>query len=266
MRHLQSSIFLLVLLTISVNAQDLYRRSNDTIVRRQVTTDAVALAPVISTCTKPGSFAITFDDGPTETTDILLNYLKANNYEATFFVNGLNYRCIYDQADVIKRIVNEGHQLCSHTWSHADLVKLSDDQIRLEMTKLEDAFRKIVGKVPRYMRPPYGSYDTRVRGILASLGYEMITWDIDSGDAIGYTINKSKAVYRTSIRKEPFPTPHLALNHDVEPSTSTVLAPFAYKYVIRKGYSPQTVGSCLEDGNWYKEEVEPSPRDSSWVC
>ena len=145
---------------------------------------------------------------------------------------------------------------------------MSDDEIRLEMTKLEDALRKIIGKVPRYMRPPYGSgvHDTRVRGIMASLGYEMVTWDIDSGDALGYTVDRSKQVYRTSIRKAPFPTPHLSLNHDVEPDTSHILGPFAFKYVIQQGYSPQTVGSCLGDKNWYKEVVPPSPRDDSWVC
>jgi len=47
------------------------------------------------------------------------------------------------------------------------------------MYKIEDAFRDILGVVPRYMRPPYGEHSERVRKIMESMGYVMILWDVD---------------------------------------------------------------------------------------
>ena len=58
---------------------------------------------------------------------------------------------------LIKRMYNEGHQIASHTWSHADLCAITSAQRKDEMWKLEMAVRNIVGVVPTYMRPPYSS-------------------------------------------------------------------------------------------------------------
>jgi len=167
-------------------------------------------------------------------------------------------------ADIIKRIVAEGHQLGSHTWDHADLTTLSDTQIRQEMTKLETAFRKIVGKVPRYMRPPYGSINDQVRRVLGSLGYTAVLWDIDSGDSLGDSVNESEQIYTDNAI---FPTPHCALNHDPLSTTVNQLAPFAIDLLKGRGYSLVTFGQCIGDNTgWYKETTTPGTRDSTWVC
>ncbi|CAG8549386.1 5836_t:CDS:2 [Paraglomus occultum] len=220
---------------------------------------AVPLATTVS-----GQFALTFDDGSTELTTTLLDTLKSKGAKATFFVNGLNYRCIYDMADIIKRIVADGHQLAHHTWSHPDLTTLSDAQIIDEMTKLETAFRKIVGKVPRYMRPPYGAYDDRVRAVLGTLGYKMVLWDIDSGDSLGYSVSQSEQVY---IDNSNYPAPHCALNHDPHSTTVNDVAPFAIDLLQGKGYTLSTFGQCVGDTTgWYKETTTPGTRDNTWVC
>src|ERR1700753_2406277 len=106
-------------------------------------------------CTTPGGVAVTFDDGPYMYTENVLDQLKAAGQHATFFLNGQNYGYIYDYNSTILRMVNEGHQVCSHTWSHPDLTTLSQTQIQTEMTEMEVAFTNILGHFPRYMRPPY---------------------------------------------------------------------------------------------------------------
>lgn len=92
---------------------------------------------IITKCTQPGTMALTFDDGPYIFTEELLNTLKTNNIKATFFVNGHNYVEITDDkyAKLIRRAKNEGHQIASHTWDHADLATLSKEKIKDEMDR-----------------------------------------------------------------------------------------------------------------------------------
>jgi peptidoglycan/xylan/chitin deacetylase (PgdA/CDA1 family) len=195
-----------------------------------------------------------------------LNTLKTNNAKATFFVNGLNYDCIYNQADIIKRIVNEGHQIASHTWSHADLTTLTAAQIKTEMDKLDAALLKIAGVAPRYMRPPYGSLNDAVRLTLGQLGYKIVLWDVDSEDSLGATAAQSKSIIDANSN---FPAPHILLMHDTHSTTVNDVAPYAMTTLKNKGYNLMTVGQCVGDGtsaNWYKKTGTPGVRDSTWVC
>lgn len=82
----------------------------------------------------------------------------------------------------MKRAFQAQHQIAAHPWSHSDLEGLDNDGVRLEMRKIENAFRQILGVVPRYMRPPYGEHSERVRAIMEEMGYIMILWDVDHLD------------------------------------------------------------------------------------
>jgi peptidoglycan/xylan/chitin deacetylase (PgdA/CDA1 family) len=72
-----------------------------------------------------------------------------------------------------------------YSWSYADLTTLTFDQIHDEMSRLESALSSIVGKVPHYMRPPYGNYNNLALEVLKMRGYRVILWDIDTVDSIG---------------------------------------------------------------------------------
>jgi peptidoglycan/xylan/chitin deacetylase (PgdA/CDA1 family) len=111
------------------------------------------LGTVIYSCTVSGTVALTFDDGPYIYTDALLTALEAGGHRATFFQNGQNYDNIYSYNTTIQRMIAGNHQVCSHTWSHADLTTLTDAGIAKEMQELEVAFTNIIGKIPTYMRP-----------------------------------------------------------------------------------------------------------------
>jgi hypothetical protein len=83
--------------------------------------------PVINHCYLPGLIALTFDDGPSMFTPHVLDLLNRYHARATFFVNGDNFARghIDDRAtswpDMVRRMHLAGHQIGSHTWSHADL-------------------------------------------------------------------------------------------------------------------------------------------------
>ena len=76
---------------------------------------SVPYGPVIWSCTKPGVVALTFDDGPSTYTNQLLDTLANSGHRATFFVNGQNWGSIWDNVGAVQRMVNEGHQVGSHT-------------------------------------------------------------------------------------------------------------------------------------------------------
>jgi peptidoglycan/xylan/chitin deacetylase (PgdA/CDA1 family) len=126
-------------------------------------------------CTTPGVVAVTFDDGPYIYTDSVLDQLKAAGQQATFFINGNNYGYIYDYNSTIQRYVNEGHQVGSHTWDHADLTTLTNAQIVSEMTQIEVALYNILGYFPRYMRPPYLATNANVLSILGNMAPSLLS-------------------------------------------------------------------------------------------
>ncbi|KAF9579924.1 hypothetical protein BGW38_003612 [Lunasporangiospora selenospora] len=132
---------------------------------------------VLDMCSQSNSYAISFDDGPGQLTDELLDYLDEQKVKVTFFVNGKKWSP--ESQRLLRRAFNAQHQIAAHPWSHRDLESLSDSDIRLEMTKIEDAFRSILGVVPRYMRPPYGEHSRRVRDVLEEMGYVLVLWDVD---------------------------------------------------------------------------------------
>lgn len=78
---------------------------------------SVPIRTIITSCTVPGTVALTFDDGPYIYTAQVLDTLKSNNVHATFFVNGDNWANILNADDqaLVHRMIAEGHQIGSHT-------------------------------------------------------------------------------------------------------------------------------------------------------
>lgn len=74
----------------------------------------------------------------------------------------------------VQRMISDGHQVGSHTWSHADLATLDAAGITSQMTQLETALNSIIGKTPTYMRPPYFSTNALALQTLGGLGYHVI--------------------------------------------------------------------------------------------
>lgn len=122
--------------------------------------------------------AITFDDGPSEYTGELLDFLKEKQVKATFFVVGRNANTY---PEMIKREIAEGHEVESHTMNHQNLAKLSAADVMAEISGAEQTICATEGKQNciKYLRPPYGEVNSTVSSVV---GKPMIGWNIDTED------------------------------------------------------------------------------------
>jgi len=214
---------------------------------------SIPVGTIITSCTVPGTAALTFDDGPYIYTEQLLDILGSNGVHATFFQNGQNYGNINNYASTVQRIVDEGHQIGSHTWSHADLNSLDTAGVTSQMTQLEAAYSAILGYFPTYMRPPYFDLNAQVLKTLGGLGYHVITANIDTLDFENATpalIGNAYNNFLAGINAGG----NLELSHDVYATTVQTLAQRMIDELKAKGLSAVTVGECLGDpaSNWYR--------------
>ncbi|KAJ9643475.1 hypothetical protein H2201_008030 [Coniosporium apollinis] len=216
-------------------------------------TSAVPVGEIIYRCTQPGTVALTFDDGPYQYTDQILDILDAGGVKGTFFVNGQNMASIYDYQSTVQRMVNSGHQVASHTWSHPFLSSLSEERITDEMQHLDTALGSIIGKSPTYMRAPYFDSPPRVVQQLGEMGYHIIQCDVDTKD---YAHQEEELIWESvrMFREGMDAGGSLVLAHDIHPWTARVLAQEMVNYVNERGLRGVTVGECLGDapGNWYR--------------
>lgn len=121
---------------------------------------------------------LTFDDGPAPTTPALLDLLRSRGAHATFFVVGQEAA---PQQAMVRRELAEGHAVGNHSWSHPELPRLTDAEIRSQLARTSDAIRS-AGGTPSCFRPPYGATSDRVQSIASSLGMQQILWNVDTRD------------------------------------------------------------------------------------
>lgn len=120
--------------------------------------------------------ALTFDDGPSQYTEQILDCLKAHDARATFFVVGER---VGEYADTLRRIDELGNEIGNHTYSHKILTKISDEKIVSQLDRTDDAIREILGISPALVRPPGGGTSSRVK---AAVDFPLILWSIDTLD------------------------------------------------------------------------------------
>ena len=116
---------------------------------------------------------LTFDDGPSVHTDNYLDLLARYDAKATFFVLGPG---LLHRPALSQRIVDEGHAVGNHTWSHPNLAISSDERIRSELGRSQEAFEEVLGFRPTCFRPPFGATSPRVYDIQLEFGLTNSAW------------------------------------------------------------------------------------------
>ena len=125
---------------------------------------------------------LTFDAGyENGYTEKILDTLKDHHVPAAFFLVG-DY--LERNADLVRRMVDEGHIVGNHTASHPDMSKISEKSaFEKELTEVEDLFRQITGKdLPRFYRPPQGVYSEENLKMAQQLGYKTVFWSLAYAD------------------------------------------------------------------------------------
>ncbi|KAK4446316.1 hypothetical protein QBC34DRAFT_151174 [Podospora aff. communis PSN243] len=224
----------------------------------------------ISHCSVRGKVALTFDDGPYIHTAKLLDTLKKNNVSATFFIVGNNAGKgqISDPESgytpIIQRMIADGHQVGSHTWSHQDMNAITPQQRRAQIINNEIALANVLGVIPSYFRPPYTLCDVDCYNDLASLGYHVVNYDVDTRDWENNGIH-SKSIYQSILTQGSSSSSQwLSLAHDVQEHTVHQLAQFMIDTAKGHGYQLVTVGECLGDPpeNWYRDPRTGASRNA----
>ena len=200
--------------------------------------------------------AMTFDDGPSATlTPKLLDLLATHHIKATFFVIGEN---VAEHPEIVARAAREGHEIANHSWSHPNLGKMSDENVRRQLRQTDDAIKNATGKRPTLMRPPYGSITAREkRWIHDEFGYDIILWDVDPYD----WKRPGPAVVRARILKETRPG-SIVLSHDIHPGTIEAM-PSTFDELEAKGFKFVTVSELIKMAA--ARPSHPSPQPSGTV-
>jgi peptidoglycan-N-acetylglucosamine deacetylase len=135
----------------------------------------------------PRSIALTFDDGPEpKYTDRILDILNREHVKATFFVTGGQ---ALKHFATVRRIVQDGHELGNHTWTHPNLSKLPDFLVYLELNATQRLLQVITGHSVQLFRPPYAAddmaetaQDAHVVELGSRLGYLLIGANLNPQD------------------------------------------------------------------------------------
>lgn len=124
--------------------------------------------------------ALSFDDYLGEKVIPLLNVLDNYHVKANFFTIGNSLK---QNQSIAKKIVEKGHCLQNHTWSHVNAYTLTDDELRAELIATNLAITKYTGQKPILYRPPGGFYTENMLKIAGDTGLRTILWSINSTDA-----------------------------------------------------------------------------------
>ncbi len=171
---------------------------------------------------------LTFDDGPSSNTAQILDILKEYNLKATFFVIGKEDE---ESKALYKRIVEEGHTLAMHSYSHKYSVLYdSVDSFEDDFAKIQNYLYEVTGKECLFYRFPGGSSNhvsntdmTEFIRYLSKQGITYFDWNVSSGDATSQAYTAEELVENVMTDVVKYKT-SIVLMHDAETKATTVEA------------------------------------------
>ncbi len=174
--------------------------------------------------------ALTFDDGPGQYTNSILDALEANQAHATFFVVGQNIN--EETGAVMRRAVDLGCEIGSHTQDHADLVKADADTFQQQIQQADENIFNAIGRYPYFLRPPYGDFNDDVR---RHVGKPLAFWSVDTKD--WKTRNTACTV---SAALDNIEDGDVVLMHDIYSETAAAAAQIVPS-LVQQGYQLVTL-------------------------
>ena len=190
--------------------------------------------------------ALTFDDGPGEYTDTLLDCLEENNAHATFFMLGQN---VGSWESTVQRMADIGCEIGSHYWDHKNLYDLDMDSVAKQFSDTDAALEKACGQKASVARAPYGNWSD---DIISTVGKPFFTWSLDSLDWSYLDVNKDY----DAVMNGDLTDGSIILMHDIhEPSVQAAIK--MIPELVQKGYKLMTVselaaakGVTLQNANY----------------
>jgi len=190
--------------------------------------------------------ALTFDDGPcSEVTSKILSTFEKHGGKCTFCVVGNK---IKGKEELLKKAVQQGHQIIGHSWDHANLSKCSEEKINQELKDTNEEIKRATGITPMMYRPPYGAVSDKLKAISKNLNLALCYWSVDTLD---WSHRNADKTYNSIINAE---SGSIVLCHDIHKPTADAVER-AVPELIKKGCELVTVsellGSNIEPGKIY---------------
>ncbi|GAA5898462.1 hypothetical protein JCM6882_007782 [Rhodosporidiobolus microsporus] len=232
-----------------------------------VTPKLEGLPADVAHCPEPSTWGFTLDDGPNCSHNAYYDYLEEQKQKATLFYIGSN---VVDWPLEAQRGLADGHEICSHTWSHRYMTSLTNEQAFAELYYSKKAIKDVLGITVQCWRPPYGDVDDRIRYIANALGMSTIIWSDNTFDYEIATLSKSTVEknYDDILAKAAngtFATQGtIVLTHELNADTMELGEEYlpkiksAFKYVV-------PVGVCQNNTNPYVEEGYTYPNFEQWA-
>ncbi|WP_050181631.1 polysaccharide deacetylase family protein [Domibacillus robiginosus] len=174
--------------------------------------------------------ALTFDDGPNpKSTAAILATLKKHDAKATFFMLGSR---VEQYPELVDQVVQEGHEIGNHSFSHRNLAKLDPREVKKEIDQTALAVEAAAGVSPLTVRPPYGATNATVNEII---GAKPMLWTVDTMD---WKSHNPKSI--CGIVKKEARDGSIVLMHDIHQTTAQSLDEIV-TYLQKEGYELVTV-------------------------
>lgn len=194
--------------------------------------------------------ALTFDDGPSNVTDSVLDILEKENIPGTFFLIGSNikpeYKSTYD------RQLRLGCEIANHSYTHSDMSTMDKETIKDEISKTTALIKQYYNVEPKFFRPPFISVSDTM--------YESIDLPFICGKGCEDWVPTVMAKERTKIILDNAKDGMIVLLHDLTDNHETVKAlPNIINELKAQGYSFVTLSKLFEE-----KEINPNQYKKMW--
>ncbi|CAG8812816.1 17585_t:CDS:2, partial [Racocetra persica] len=209
----------------------------------------------IQQCPTVGNWGVTYDDGPSVATPLILDELDQCKLKATFFVVGSR---VVSNPQILLDTCKRGHHIAVHTWSHPALTSLSNEQVVAELYWTIKAIKEVCGITPIYYRPPFGDTDNRVRAITRAMAvlwvpnFDSNDWQLTSVppapiDVVINTFHNWTQIFPTMS------TGFIVLQHDLYNQTVKAAIEVLKLAINVKDLKMTTIPECIGDTKPYVE-------------
>lgn len=169
------------------------------------------------------------------------------------------------QAGALKKILAGGHQLASHTYSHGNLDAMTEDAMKLEISKTSDIMFQNAGVRPAYMRAPEGRCGAVCTKVMEGLGLVISHWNVDTNDwrftalAPAAAADKSMEEINKVIIQDSNPATDsfILLEHEIHKFSVDLVAERVIDAVTAKGYKFVTMEECVGKPSYLTGSVVP---------
>ena len=178
--------------------------------------------------------ALTFDDGPSKYTKDILDILKRYDACGTFFLIG-NKVSFY--GNILKEMLQNGNEIGNHSYDHKYLTRLSENEVKEEVSKTQEEIKRVTGFTPKLFRPTYGGYNNTLKSYI---DLTFVLWDVDSRD---WEVKNTEGIMNNVLKDVKAGS--IILFHDNHEYSVKAL-PEVIKELKKRGYKFVTVSELLE--------------------